>query len=233
MSRLFVALAGLVLLLSPIQAAADAGNLKIGTSTVWLTGKDFDVISKDDATTSFDLTGGFALLDDLFLEITWERFRKGANIHDAHFNQLTLNQWSLSARYRYQILGWLAVQGRAGGSFGYGQYRIREYEEDDENVYSANSWTFGGLALAGVEFCLPREYMQEIGARSTEDNVFTFALVIEAGGVFRSPLSFDTTPQAPDPVNEKKTARLETVPVNMGSLGLTGPALRVGVLMYW
>ena len=163
---------------------------------------------------------------------TVKTFRRGAlwlegsftigERHDRVFSALDtgllVEQLTVGARYTIPIRHWVVPQLRIGAGAVIGTLSLHGLAYGAESSSSAG---FTGYALGGIQFLLPRPWMNSTGSRGV-----TAGLVIEGGYQYATNLHFSSQP-APS----STTLQMTTVSTDLGTLALRGALFRLGALL--
>lgn len=208
-------LLSLLLVALPVSARP-RNQLAVRASQSFIPGAGYDAISTNDHLAQAELAYGRELLTlprgQLWIEGAWQAGAKEAELFAGTFSTHTLLQAvTVSALYRLPFRSWLVPRARLGLGVAVGTLELRSATGSSQDRAAA----FAGHALLGVELWLPR--------RRPRVNV---GLVVEGGACFQTALGFELEPDA-----DEELRRIPLAGVELGSVGLSGGQLRVGVMM--
>ncbi len=208
---------GALLLPGPL-AARPKNQLSVRVSQSFIPGAGYDALSANDHLAQGELAYGRELLElgrgRLWVEASWQAGAKSASLFGSFQTHTLLQSVTASAIYRLPILPWLVPRARVGLGVAIGSLELSSTGAGGSASHDRAA-AFTGQVLLGLEFWIPRRRPR-----------VNFGLVVEGGASFQTPLAFALEPEVDDELRRIPLAGSE-----LGSVGLSGGQLRIGVMM--
>ncbi len=209
----------------PVSAGAHR-EVRAGSGAFYVQDAHLNAVSELRGFPRADMSVGYkpdAVDGRLTLELGYFGTQQSNTDYSKFETSIQLNTFSAGAKYGFFNRRWLSVYGRGALSFSASSLQIRDPAATD--MIGQWAYTFGAQAAAGAEFLMTLHSGGEDQASRTQ-----FGLYVE-GGYHQDFNQARFNSVKPNASGDDKPTRIAFAPVNAGSLGLSGPFWRLGVLL--